>query len=457
MSINKEQFLKQFTQQALDERISLFLGSGGSCDVGYPNWADLFAPFAKELGISIDETTDLYRLAQYYSNSFGSPELRKRIYNRINRNISESPLLEELIDVGFTNIWTTNFDNAIELNYQKRSILTNKVFLDSDFSNIDIHKRINIFKMNGDIANPDGIVATQSDYEKYVDTHQVMLMFFKRELISSTFLFVGYSFTDHLVLECLSELTRYLGDAATYHYTIMKDNPQNPYFKYFVDDLEKRYHIRVLLVDEYKDIPIIIKELNERIRNKRVFISGAFSSISTEIEEYSHKLSRQLTAELLQNDYRIFNGIGRRFGTHLIGYANEYLAKHGIKDIEKHLIVKPFVGRDEGSAEEKKHLREKVIGQCGAAIFVFGDPDGNSVNTKSGVLEEFEIACEQHKTIIPIAYPDMISEVIWRKVKDNLTQYPYLEGMIDLMTSKQPLEKLLKCIIHILDSVQDNK
>lgn len=63
--------------------------------------------------------------------------------------------------------------------------------------------------MNGDISNLDGIIATQSDFEKYIDSHHIMLMFFKRELISSTFLFIGYSFTDHLVLDCLSEIQRY--------------------------------------------------------------------------------------------------------------------------------------------------------------------------------------------------------------------------------------------------------
>lgn len=98
MPIDKEQFLKQFVKQALDERISLFLGAGGSCDAGYPNWADLFAPFARDLGTPINESTDYYRLAQYYSNSFGPGELRKRINERINRNNFESQLLEELID-----------------------------------------------------------------------------------------------------------------------------------------------------------------------------------------------------------------------------------------------------------------------------------------------------------------------------------------------------------------------
>lgn len=457
MPIAKEQFLKQFAQQALDERISLFLGAGGSRDAGYPNWADLFSPFAKELGTPINESVDYYKLAQYYSNIFGPSELRKRINERININNFESPLIEELIDIGFSNVWTTNFDNAVELNYQKRGTLINKVFRDSDFSNIDINRRINIFKMNGDVTNLDGIVATQSDYEGYADSHRVMLMFFKRELISSTFLFVGYSFTDHLVLDCLSEITRYLGYSANNHYTIMKNDPDNPYFKHFVDDLEQRYHIRVLLVDEYKDIPLILSELNEKIRNKRVFISGAFSSFETGIEEYSHSLSRKLSSHLLSNDYRIVNGIGRRFGTHLIGYANEYLAKQGVKDIEKHLIVKPFVGNEEGAAEEKKRSREKVIGQCGAAIFVFGENDGNSVNNTSGVLEEFEIACKNHKTIIPISYPGMVSETIWRKVRYNITQYPYLEGKIELLTSEHKPDELAKLIVYILDSVQESK
>lgn len=454
MPIGKEQFLKQFTQQALDERISLFMGAGGSCDAGYPNWANLFSPVARDLGTPIDESTDYYRLAQYYSNNFGSAELRKRINERINKNNYKSPLLEELIKIGFSNVWTTNFDNAIEKNYQQQDILINKVFRDSDFSNIDFNKRINVFKMNGDVTNLEGIVATQSDYERYPDSHRVMLMFFKRELISSTFLFIGYSFKDHLVLDCMSEITRYLGESANYHYAIMKNDPENPYFSYFIDDLEKRYHIRVLLVNKYNEIPCVLAELNNKIRSKRIFISGSFSSFDTEIEEFSHALSKSLASALIDSDYRIVNGIGRRFGTHLIGYANECIAKQGIKEISKYLIIKPFVGIDKSAAKEKKRAREKVIGQCGAAIFVFGENDRNSVSGVSGVLEEFEIAKKQHKIVIPIAYPGMASEVIWKEVKGNLTKYPYLENCIDLLTTEQSPDVLARYIVQILDSVQ---
>lgn len=457
MPLNKDQFLNQFTRQALDERISLFVGAGASADVGYPSWHSLFKPLAKDLGTTLDESTNYYRLAQYYSNKFGQAELRKRINDVINKNDFQSPLINELINVGFTNIWTTNFDNVLELNYKNRGILINKVFRDADLSNVELNKRINIYKMNGDITNPEGIIATQKDYEEYSDTHRMMLLFFKRELISSTFLFIGYSFTDYLVMDCLSEITKYLGDAAPYHYTIMKDDKYNPYFNYFIDDLERRYHIRILLVDEYKDIFFVLSELNERIRNKRVFISGAFRSFDQKIEEYSHNLSRSITSHLLANDYRIINGIGRHFGTHIIGYANEYLAKKGIKDKEKYIIVRPFVGLGENSLEDKRRLREEIIGECGSAIFVFGDYDKHFPNPNSGVKEEFEIASENHKTIIPIAYPGMRSEIIWNQMKNNLTQYPYLEKSIDLLTSKCNTEELAKIIIYILDSVQDLK
>lgn len=455
MPLNKEQFLNQFTRQALDERISLFVGAGASANAGYPSWYNLFKPLAKELGTPLEESINYYRVAQYYSNKFGQAELKKRINEIINKNDFYSPLINELIDIGFTNIWTTNFDNVLELNYNSRNILINKVFRDADLSNVELNKRINIYKMNGDISNPEGIVATQKDYEEYSESHRMMLMFLKRELISSTFLFIGYSFTDNLVMDCLSEITRYLGDAAPYHYTIMKNDNSNPYFNYFIDDLERRYHIRVLLVNEYTDIYFVLNELNQKIRSKKVFISGAFRSFEQNIEEYSHNLSRSITTQLLSNDYRIVNGIGRHFGTHIIGYANEYLAKKGIKDKEKYIIVRPFVGMGEKSLEDKKKLREEVIGGCGSAIFVFGDYNQQSPNPNSGVQEEFEIAMDNHKTIIPVAYPGMRSEVIWNYIKNNITQFPYLEKNIASLTSECDTNKLAEIIVYILDSVQD--
>lgn len=82
------------------------------------------------------------------------------------------------------------------------------------------------------------------------------------------------------------------------HYTIIKREPQNQYFDYFIDDLEKRYNLRVLLVNEYEEAPEILAELNQKIRNRRVFISGAFGSYEADIEQYSHDLAKSLAFSL---------------------------------------------------------------------------------------------------------------------------------------------------------------
>lgn len=457
MYLSRNDFLLQFSQRVLDAKTALFLGAGGTIDAGYPSWKELFMPIAKELGKSIEDIDDYYKLAQYYSNHSDDNELRIRIVERLNQYHNKSPLLDELMDIGFSDIWTTNFDNAVEMNYSKRNVLINKVFKDDDISSTHLDDRINLFKLNGDVSNPAGMVATQADYEKYNDTHRLMLMFFKRSLISNAFLFIGYSFKDHLVLDCLSEIRNYLGRAATTHYAIIKREPDNPYFDLFIEDLEKRYGVRALVVDDYHEITIVLNDLNTRIRDKKVFVSGAFNAYEPQIEEFSHLLSKELSKSLLENDYRIVNGIGRRFGTHLIGYASEFLAKSGKKRIEKNLIITPFVDNSEKSAVEKCEKRKLVIHSCGAAIFVFGDLDNNSVEYKSGVMEEFAIAREQHKTIIPIRYPGYVSETIWNIVKDNLTEFPYLEGCLEHLQYDQSISKICNTVNHILESVRDSR
>ena len=75
-----------------------------------------------------------------------------------------------------------------------------------------------------------------------------------------------------MVLDCLSELARYLGESTNCHYTIIKREPKNQYFDYFIDDLEKRYNLRVLLVNEYKEVPEILAELNQKIQNIKYII-----------------------------------------------------------------------------------------------------------------------------------------------------------------------------------------
>ena len=75
--------------------------------------------------------------------------------------------------------------------------------------------------MNGDISDPVNMILTKNDYEHYLKKHPLFLTFLKKELVSNTFLFIGYSFSDALVLDCLSSISEFLGDVVGYHYAIM--------------------------------------------------------------------------------------------------------------------------------------------------------------------------------------------------------------------------------------------
>ena len=136
MSLSRKDFLLQFSQRVLDAKTALFLGAGGTIDAGYPSWKELFMPIAKELGKNIEDIDDYYKLAQYYSNHSDDNELRTKIVERLNQYSHNSVLLDELMDIGFSDVWTTNFDNAVEMNYSARNIRINKVFKDDEMFQI---------------------------------------------------------------------------------------------------------------------------------------------------------------------------------------------------------------------------------------------------------------------------------------------------------------------------------
>ena len=103
-------------------------------------------------------------------------------------------------------------------------------------ASIDKYDKVNIYKMNGDISDPVNMILTKNDYEHYLKKHPLFLTFLKKELVSNTFLFIGYSFSDALVLDCLSSISEFLGDVVGYHYAIMCiDEYVSPQLLYFVE------------------------------------------------------------------------------------------------------------------------------------------------------------------------------------------------------------------------------
>lgn len=137
-------------------------------------------------------------------NEFGAPALSDVISENIDRLEYKSEIIEILIESKFKQIWTTNFDKVIEKNLEKRHIRSKTIHSNYDLTHIN-DNIVNVFKLNGDISDLQNIVITQDDIEGHEKTRELMITFLKKALVSDTFLFLGYSFTDSLVLNCIKK------------------------------------------------------------------------------------------------------------------------------------------------------------------------------------------------------------------------------------------------------------
>lgn len=452
--ISKEDFINAIIASKQENGISAFVGAGLCSDAQMPDWLHLLKPCAEELGIFIDENTDLFKFAQYYANSFGYNKLRKLINKTLNTYQHDSTLVSSILNVGFKSIWTTNYDKIIENNIIKLKALSNTIFDEKDLANISWQNRINIFKLNGDISNLNNIVITQNDIDNYQNNHGLFLTFLKRELVTNTFIFIGYSFNDHIVLSALAEINQYLGESSNTHYTIMK-NKHTDEFKMFIEDLEKRYHIKTVLVEDYTEIPALLDNLKKKILDRNVFISGSFEYLSNEEDTFAYTLCKSLGEGLIDSNYNIVTGFGRNIGYYISGVVTQKIINSNIGSIEERLIMRPFAHIM--TLEEDTQFRKLLISNANSTIYMFGQHLKNQQPENSrGTFEEYEIAKSMGKIIIPIGVTGYSSRVIFNDVKKNIINYPYLEQYINVLEKEKNVNTLSSCIISILNRAKIN-
>ena len=95
----------------------------------------------------------------------------------------------------FRNIITTNYDRLFENVYGNK---LNLIFSDSHTPYID-DKKVNLFKIHGDLSDPDSIIITKSDYNRFFenDTEQNTIWNIIKGIVATkSILFIGYNLED---------------------------------------------------------------------------------------------------------------------------------------------------------------------------------------------------------------------------------------------------------------------
>lgn len=144
-------------------KLMLFVGSGVSANLGLPNWNQLIAHIATELG-TIQKyflPTEQHSLAEFYKKKKGGiGQLRSwmdREWHPKTTDISTSDIHRFITAGNFSRIYTTNYDRWLESAHEAFGVPFDKIASVADLVSVTDGRR-QIVKFQGDFDDDDSIV-----------------------------------------------------------------------------------------------------------------------------------------------------------------------------------------------------------------------------------------------------------------------------------------------------------
>lgn len=440
-----------------NNQIAFFCGAGAVSDFTKITWKDLF-----DGSLDLDNTDifDYYKLASYYELVKDRATLLQTVTDKFNKkpnNQNFSKHIKNLLKLPITEFWTTNYDDIIETMIENKiGIKPSVIYNSKNLSRYKENKKYKVYKLNGSIEDLDSLVVTEEDYNNYYYKQKLLFEHLKKELVLKSFVFLGYSFADKLVLDCLTEINQVFDKSSNVHYRIaVKDNNKKNFQKLENDYFFKYYNIKTIYVNSFDEIDDLLEHIYALYKMKNVFISGSFRNLTPEQEDRANNLCKELVSNLIKNGYNIYTGDGRRLGSYIISNATKELAEKSVMYMQERLKIMPYIDHTftNKSADHPDRIAHinRMIEDCSASIFLYGQSKDDKPS--QGVIEEYNQSKINKLKIIPVASTGFAAEKILDDMEFHLEVPHYLEVYKDrLKDEKLCVEKIAKLIIEILNN-----
>ncbi|MFT7387661.1 MAG: hypothetical protein ACI8VC_000902 [Candidatus Endobugula sp.] len=432
MDLKKQAFLRDVGKELIEENVAVFAGAGMSAGAGFVNWAELLRPIADELDLDVDKENDLVALAQFHCNDNANnrSQLNQRLIEEFSGETVETENHKILCRLPIRTYWTTNYDKIIETALDKSGKIPDVKYTKEHLSETKPKRDAVVYKMHGDVDHASQAVLTKDDYERYHVKMDQYLANLKGDLISKTFIFIGFSFSDPNLDYILSRVrVAYEGNQRRHYCFIRGVEQENgeeladfEYRKrkqnYFVKDLE-RFNVKTILVDTFSEITELLRRLEQSYKAKTIFISGAAHEYGKmgehEALEFVYKLSRNLVSQGM----RVVSGFGLGVGSAVISGVLEQTFTSPKAKVEDRLVLRPFPQSTEGElplSDLWTRYREDMINHAGIALFLFGNKSSeDGLVLSNGMREEYEIAKNKGLFLIPIGATGYMAEQLWEE------------------------------------------
>lgn len=447
------EYIDDIVKEMLNGTFSVFCGAGADCDATKQEWQDIFT----------EKTKDFYK--KYSSDIYFLADLEKRYHNpesffqEICNNVSsvsnlESRHINNIVNLNINQIWTTNFDLIIENTIQRKFGFTPTIIRESaDLFTENLSSRYVIYKLNGCVTKPETMVLTKSDFFDYFKKQRLIFEMLKRQLVLDSFLFIGYSFTDDLVLNALREIKDVFPNQGKVHYRFMRikdnDKTSQEYKKLEAQYFYDKYNIKTIYITNFDDIDVYLQKLYERFCNHNVLISGSFRQLKSNYERvYIEDLIDCLVRKLTQNGFNIYSGNGRGLGEIVVAQVNKLNA-------EKHFVNRPLIFTNDTN-EEKAVKNRLIMKDCDTMIVVCGQDA--SLTSSKNVLNQFSTFIDNtnsknYPLVIPIPSSGYAAQEIYNSEEFRSSNvFLTNKKLFDMLGNTRDISSIANMVVNLIKS-----
>lgn len=467
--------INRIVEELEEDNVAIFAGAGLSVGAGHVNWKQLLTPLAKEIRVDIEKEHDLVSLAQYYINENGRQRLADKLINEVGIEKSPTENHKLLAKLPITNFWTTNYDALIEESLKKEGKLPDVKFTNDHLATTKKGRSAIVYKMHGDISLAHDAILTKDQYESYPIKHAPFVTALSGHLVSKTFLFLGFSFTDPNLDYILSRIRINFEDRQRQHFCIFKAVSSKDYKN--VDEYNfnkvkqellskdlKRFNIKVILIEEWSDLNKILKEITNQYKSKSIFLSGSAHDYGQWTKDETENFLSKLGEILIRKKFKIVSGLGLGIGNAFISGGIKEIYSNQYGKIDDQIIMKPFPQHVPDPTERSSiwtKWRYDLIGRSGICLFFMGNKlAGDKIELANGMDEEFKIAKELGLKLIPIGCSGYKASEYYQEIIKNINDYypgkspEFIEKLKALNENVHKPEQLIEKILDVLKDLE---
>ncbi len=200
-------YLKYFPIPFLEDlvrgQVIPFVGAGFSKNADIPkgkempDWNKLGELISKDLPPDYDYTNPVEAISTYEQEY-----TRTKLIEKFNELLLTGVIKPGKAHIAFSKIpfelvCTTNFDFLIENAYEQSRIYCRPIIDEEHLAINNINRKdVSLLKIHGDLHHPKRLIATEEDYDGFLNRYPMLATFLANLLISKTCFFIGYSLDD---------------------------------------------------------------------------------------------------------------------------------------------------------------------------------------------------------------------------------------------------------------------